>query len=184
MGIAILRNLVILSVVALAALLSAACAESSPTPAAGPPIYPDAQPGSDWTRVVAPGWSDQAGFSLMLPTGWEFMELQGIDSYVGEVTGDGMRLTFDYGRYSWSLNPEDEPEHEYIVQFEEFGGREAKLLLPVDSTTSSSEPYEAATGVYFGNLDDGYELNIVGRGLTQEQQRVAVAIFRSIRLLE
>ena len=87
--------------------------------------------------------------------------------------------------FIWSLNPEDEPEHEYIVQFEvAFGGREAKSLLPVDSTTSSSEPYEAATGVYFGNLDDGYELNIVGRGLTQEQQRVAVAIFRSIRLLE
>ena len=45
-------------------------------------------------------------------------ELQGIDSYVGEITGDGVRLMFDYGRYGWNLTPEDEPEHEYIVSLE------------------------------------------------------------------
>ena len=112
-------------------------------------------------------------------------ELQGIDSYVGEITGDGVRLMFDYGRYGWNLTPEDEPEHEYIVSFEDIGGREAKLLLAVDSpSNSTTATYEAATGVHFGGLDSNHNLTLEGRGLTREQQRVAVAIFRSIRLPE
>ena len=166
-----------------AVLLLAGCNAGTPTPTGAPFPFPDAQPGPDWTQAVAPGWSDQARFSLMLPPGWKLEELQGIDSYVGEVTGDGVRLMFDYGRYSWNLNPEDEPEHEYIVSYEEIGGREAKLLLAVGSSTKSTASYEAATGVYFGGLDDHQALNMVGRGLTPEQQRVAVAIFRSIRVL-
>ena len=80
--------------------------------------------------MEAPGWSDQPGFSLLLPPGWALNELQGIDSYVGEVTGDGVRLMLDYGSYSWGLNPEDEPEHEYLVSYEDIGGLRAKLLLP------------------------------------------------------
>ena len=120
----------------------------------------------------------------MLPPGWTLKDLQGIDSCVGEITGDGVRLTFDYGRYGWNLNPEDEPEHEYIVSYEDIGGREAKLLLAVDSSSVSTATYDATTGMFFGGLDDNQELTLIGRGLTREQQRVVVAIFRSVRLLE
>ena len=65
------------------------------------------------------------------------------------------------------------------------GGREAKLLLAVDSPSSSTAAtYQAATGVHFGGLDGNQYLKLVGRGLKREQQRVAVAIFRSVRLPE
>ena len=54
------------------------------------------QPPPDWQLVEALGWPDrQAGFSLQLPPGWQLKELQGIDSYVGEIIGDGVRLTYD-----------------------------------------------------------------------------------------
>ena len=141
------------------------------------------QPGPDWTRVEAPGWSDQPGFSLLLPPGWALSELQGIDSYVGEVTGDGVRLMFDYGWYSWGLNPEDEPEHEYLVSYEDIGGLRAKLLLPVKSPSGAAADYSPAIGVYFQNLG-GASFNLIGWGLTPDQQRVAVGIFRSVRILE
>ena len=141
------------------------------------------QPGPDWTRVEAPGWSDQQGFSLLLPPGWALNELQGIDSYVGEVTGDGVRLMFDYGSYSWGLNPEDEPEHEYLVSYEDIGGLRAKLLLPVKSPSGATADHPPAIGVYFHDLG-GASFNLVGRGLTPDQQRVAVGIFRSVRVLE
>ena len=162
-------------------LLLVGCNAGTPAPTAAPSLFPDAQPGSDWIPVVAPGWLGQPGFSLMLPPGWTLNELQGIDSYVGEVVGDGMRLVFDYGSYGWNLTPEDEPEHEYIVSYEDIGGREAKLLLAVDSPSSSTAAtYQAATGVHYGVLDGNQNLTLVGRGLTREQQRVAVAIFRGV----
>ena len=174
--------------VALAAsaiLLLVGCNASTPAPTAASSPFPDAQPGSDWIPAVAPGWPDQPGFSLMLPPGWTLNELQGIDSYVGEVVGDGMRLVFDYGRFGWNLTPEDEPEHEYIVSYEDIGGREAKLLLAVDSSSSSTAAtYQPATGVNFGGLYGNQDLTLVGRGLTREQQRVAVAIFRGVRFPE
>ena len=161
--------------VAVIVLLLAACTAATPTPSLP---FPDARPGPDWTRVVAPGWSSQRGFSLMLPPGWELNELQGIDSYIGEVTGDDIRLRFDYGGYSWGLNPEDEPEfdYEYLESYEDIGGLPAKLLVSMD-------PYGGHTGVYFENLG-GPSLNLIGWGLTPEQQRVALAIFRSIRVAE
>ncbi len=81
------RKLLLLSISALAIVLFAGCNASSPTPAVTADIVPDSQPGSDWTRAEAPGWSDQTGFSVMLPPGWTLTELQGVDSYVGEVTG-------------------------------------------------------------------------------------------------
>ncbi len=46
-----------------------------------------------WKEVEAPGYSSQPGFALKLPEGWELRELQGIDSYVGEIVGDSTRST-------------------------------------------------------------------------------------------
>lgn len=129
-----------------------------------------------WNEVQAPGWPSQPGFALKLPPGWELQERQGIDSYVGEIVGDGVRLTFDYGAYSWDLDPVDDPEHEYNVSHEEIGGVSAKLVWPKGSS-------QGFTGVYFSTLG-GPELNIYGKDLTQEQQRTALAIFRSVRNLE
>ena len=148
---------------------------SPPTPKEpGFKQFDDALPSSDWRIVEAPGWPSQPGFSLRLPPGWELNELQGIDSYVGEVTGYGVRLTFDYGGFSWSLDPADDPVHTYIAAYEDIGGVEAKLLISIEARSGY-------TGVYFANLD-GPSLNLVGEGLTPEQQQIAVAIFRSIRL--
>ena len=132
-----------------------------------------AQPAPDWSLANVPGWTSQPGFSLRIPPGWRVVQNQGIDSYVGEVLGDGIRLRFDYGGFSWSLNPADDPEHQYAVIYEDIGGIEGKLLIPVDAS-------EGSTGVYFARLD-GPSLNLIGHDLTPEQQRTAVAIFRSVR---
>ena len=88
----------------------------------------------------------------MLPTGWQLIQVQGIDSYVGEVTGEGVRLMFDYGNYSRPLNPEDEHEHEYIVAYEKIGGRDAELKVPAGAPSGSEASYTAATGVTLRKL--------------------------------
>ena len=147
-----------------------------PTPKeSGLQQFADARPSPDWRVGEAQGWPSQPGFSLRLPPRWEFKELQGIDSYVGEVIGDGVRLTFDYGGFSWSLDPADDPAHTYTVAYENIGVVEAKLLISMDAGSGY-------TGVYFANLG-GPSLNLVGEGLTPEQQQTVIAVFRSIRLL-
>ena len=182
------------SILGLAVLVLAACSTAAPsaTPTApsevgwgdGPgtvlpsgtlQLFPSAQPSPDWTLVEAPGWAYVPGFSLRLPPGWELHELQGIYSYVGEVVGDNVRLEFDYGAHSWTLDPAEDPERVYAVAYEGIGGVEAKLVIP----TGDSGGY---TGIYFENLG-GQSFNLVGEDLTPEQQQTAFAIFRSIRSL-
>ena len=132
-----------------------------------------AQPSPDWALVEAPGLADQPGFSLRLPTGWELRETQPLDSYVGELGGDGVKLRFDYGRFSPSLDPASDPEHIYVLRYEAIGGYEAKLVIPLDTSGG-------LTGVHFRAID-GLRLTLWGEDLTPDQQRTALAILRTIR---
>ena len=124
-------------------------------------------------EVEAPGLADQPGFSLRLPTGWELRETQPLDSYVGELVGDGVKLRFDYGRFSPSLDPASDPEHIYVLRYEAIGGYEAKLVIPLDASGG-------LTGVHFRAID-GLRLTLWGEDLTPDQQRTALAILRTIR---
>ena len=173
-----MRKLTGFVLASLVALSLTACSATPPTIPSTSSLFPDIQPGPDWTRVTAQGWTDQTGFSLMVPPEWTLNELQGIDSYVGEVVGDETCLVFDYGSYSWGLDPDDEPEYdfEYRESYEDIGDLPAKLLI-------SMNPSGGHTGVYFRDLG-GQRMNLIGWGLTPEQQRVAIAIFRSIRVAE
>jgi hypothetical protein len=67
-------------------------------------------------------------FFVHAPPGWEFHKLPGIDSYVGDFVGDGVRLEFDYGQYSNSFDEDNEPE--YVVVHEKIRGYEAKIVHP------------------------------------------------------
>ena len=132
---------------------------------------------SDWqTAGVSHG---ERGFSLSLPPGWQLNEFQGIDSYVGEIVAEGVRLEYDLGWYSSSLVDDDDPAH--IVTYEDIGGRRAKLVRPKEGT-------EGLVGVYIEDFHGGgseslpsFRLQISGRGLTPEQQETSFTIFRSIR---
>ncbi len=115
------------------------------------------------------------GFSLRLPPAWKVNELRGIDSYVGEVVGFGVRLIFDYGAYSPQLNYGNDPEAPHSVFYDTIGGVEAKLVTPTGELGG-------ITGAYFKNLG-GPKLTLWGEDLTPAQQQVAFAIFRSIRNL-
>ena len=134
----------------------------------------------EWKLVEASGWP--GGFSLRLPQGWQLNELQGIDSYVGEIIGGDGRLTFDFGWYSNSLVNDDDLR--YIVTYEEIGGRRAKLVRP------RAEGDGLITGVYFEDFDGSNldipsqnRLQISGGGLTPDQPETALAVFRTIRPL-
>jgi len=123
---------------------------------------------------VATCWQklDTGPFSILAPLGWEFHQLMGIDSYVDEFVGDGISLTFDFGRYSTELRKAKKPE--YIVTKESIGGLSAKVVRP--RTTGNG-----LTGVYLRKIPGHEELCLWGRDLTAAQQELALKMFETIQ---
>lgn len=122
---------------------------------------------SDWHRV------DASAFSLFAPAGWEFHQLQGVDSYVGEFVGDGVVLKFDFGRYSNPLKEEKTPA--YIVSHKSIAGLRVKIVSP-------KTPGHGVTGVYFPNVGHSNALCLWGQDLTSTQQELVLKIFETIRV--
>ncbi len=121
---------------------------------------------SSWHKV------DAGPFSILAPSGWEFHQLQGIDSYVGEFVGDGVVLNFDFGRYSNPLDEAKKPA--YAVVHESIGGSDAKIVSP-------KKPGHGVTGIYFPKVSGSNKLCLYGQNLTSTQQELVLKIFETIR---
>ena len=145
---------------------------------------------SNWSSTPAPNdstptinevptnWQfvDANSFTLSLPPGWEFNKLQGIDSYVGEFVGDGVKLSFDFGWYSNSLADDNDPDH--VVTYKTIDGYKAKIVFPKITG-------KGTTGVYFADLGGKIQktsFQISGRDLTKSQQETALKIFQTIKI--
>jgi hypothetical protein len=129
--------------------------------------HPDrvAEP-SNWHKV------DAGPFSIQAPSGWELHQLTGVDSYVGEFVGDGVALTFDFGRSSSSLN--QAKKQDYVIAKESIGGHGAKVVSPRTSG-------HGITGVYFRKVPGGDALCLWGKDLSPVQQELVLKIFKTIR---
>lgn len=137
------------------------------------PPQPTGQEGLTTTAASANWHKVDAGpFSILAPSGWEFHQLQGFDSYVGEFVGDGIVLKFDFGRYSNSLKEEKKPT--YVVIHKSIGGRRAKIVSP-------RIPGHGITGAYFRNVGDSNALTLFGHDLTSTQQELVLKIFETLR---
>jgi hypothetical protein len=120
---------------------------------------------ANWHKV------DAGPFSILAPSGWEFHQLPGVDSYVGEFVGDGVVLTFDFGGYSNPLREERKPA--YVVIYKSIGGRRAKIVSP-------RTPGHGITGVYFRNVGDSNALTLFGHDLASTQQELVLKIFETL----
>jgi len=114
---------------------------------------------------------DAGPFSISAPSGWEFHQLTGVDSYVGEFVGDGVTLTFDFGRYSTELRRVKKPAS--ILTGKSIDGRNGKLVRP-------RNPGNGITGVLV-RLDKHNALCLWAKDLSVEQQALALKIFDTLR---
>jgi hypothetical protein len=115
---------------------------------------------------------DAGPFSISAPPGWEFHQLSGIDSYVGEFLGDGVALPFDFGGYSNDLKEAKKPA--YVIAHRSIGGFPAKIVSP-------RTPGHGLTAVYFHSVGDSNGLCLWGKDLTSPQQELVLKIFETIR---
>lgn len=114
---------------------------------------------------------DAGPFSISAPSGWEFHQLPGVDSYVGEFVGDGMALTFDLGRYSTELQHAKTPS--YIITKKSIDGRSAKVVSP--RTRGNG-----ITGVLV-RLGGHEALCLWGKNLSVDQEALAFKVFETLR---
>jgi hypothetical protein len=133
------------------------------------------QPQCDGASLSSPTcWHevDAGAFSLSAPMAWEILQLQGVDSYVGEFVGGGVVLRFDFGEYSNPLKEEKKPA--YVVVHKSIGGLRAKIVSP-------KTPGHGVTGIFFPSTFGSNKLCLFGQDLTSTQQELALKIFETIR---
>lgn len=121
---------------------------------------------SDWAML------DQGDFTLYAPAGWTHTSEQGIDSAVGNFSGDGIILRYDYGNYSGFLD--NGTEDAYDVTEETINGFEAKIATP--KTTG-----EGRTVLFFENIRETARFSMSADDLNTEQEALALQIFHTIQ---
>ncbi|MBP6911722.1 MAG: hypothetical protein KBB88_00785 [Candidatus Pacebacteria bacterium] len=120
-------------------------------------------PPSTWLPV------ETEKFSVYLPYGWKFEELQGVDSYVGRFTNGITTFTFDYGRYSTHIIREG--DERYTTIYETIDRKNAELVRPKTTTGT-------ITGVYIDHGDE--DLTITGNSLSTANQDLLFNIARTV----
>lgn len=109
-------------------------------------------------------------------------ELQGIDSYVGNINGFGISLSFDYG---WYTGPATNlPADEYFVTEEEINGHYKQIVKPVDSELNY-------TRIHLYKISDSVEspggynsLTIYTNNLNTEEQEMIIEVFNNVVIVD
>ncbi|MEJ2882216.1 hypothetical protein [Pedobacter sp. GR22-6] len=117
---------------------------------------------------------DYKDFTIEVPSHWEKVKVQGIDSYVGRFSISANEYAgFDLGRYSSKLEGEDQ-----IYEFTTISNKKAKIVRPKVSG-------KGLTGVYIdsiGNTPYGrirFQLN--GRNLTAANEELLLTAIKTIK---
>lgn len=118
---------------------------------------------TDWQKI------DAVALSIVAPPGWEFHQLQGVDSYVGEFAGDGFVLKFDFGEYSNPLKEEKKPA--YVIVHKSIAGLPSKVVSP-------KALGHGITGIYFPRTFGGNKLSLLGQDLSSTQEELGAEDIR------
>ena len=122
---------------------------------------------ASWHKVEA------VAFSLFAPSAWQFHQLEGVDSYVGEFVGDDVVLRFGFGGYSSGCFKHAK-KPAYVIAQKSIGGFRAKIASPRTQG-------HGFTGIYFPKVARSTGLCLWGQDLTSAQQEIVLRIFETIR---
>lgn len=118
-------------------------------------------------------------YEMEIPESFIFKEGTGFDSYIGTITGDGIKINFDYG--SWSLPPQNWDPEKYEFKHETFDSIERYILVPENPELKAGIHIRDLNNIQNGNY---VSLNMVAANLSREQQILVVKIFESVYFKE
>jgi len=122
------------------------------------------------TRPDPPQKLDFRSFSLLAPTNWKKITLEGIDSYVGGLTNGKDSLIFDFGRYSAEITDEEKGNHLYAG--DTVNGLYA--IIPIPKNAGSGR-----IAIYFPKVRGEDKFNLMGWNIASTDS--VLQIFKSIR---
>ncbi|QQR55281.1 lipoprotein [Candidatus Peregrinibacteria bacterium] len=152
-------------------LILTACSETAPvetdptdeTPTKAVDIEIDS---SDWVALQG------QGFYVLAPAGWTLTSEQGVESYAGTISGDGMSLSFDYGAF---VDDEFKDQNaDYASSKENIDGKDSIIYLPRNTI-------EGKLGIFM-NVSENEKLSMTGEALDLNERLTLLKVLRSVEL--
>lgn len=171
---------------------------SSTSPSVGPELTEttilEGGPDYDWVRISAR--SDLNSFTILVPAGWKFKNLQGIDSLVGNLTNGEITLSYDFGAFSgrpYSSSYrilDDVPNPPHIQWKEDLLAGDFEFVrpeTPVDAKNAVTGALIKLANPKEPNLpldtaSGPMRLSFRATGLDNEEQETVLAMFRTVQL--
>jgi len=121
-------------------------------------------------------------YLFQFPSEFSLVPGQGTDSYIGNINGTDISLSFDYG---WYTGPSSNlPEDEYIVTEDEIEGHFRQIVKPIDSQNNY-------TKIYMYKISDqvdspyGYNrLTMSVKNITSAQQDLIISVFSNVEITD
>ena len=136
----------------------------------------------DDTIRIEPSSVQIGNYLFTFPNKFTIEEEQGIDSYVGNVYGSGISISFDYGQYTSPVS--DLPEDEYFITEVEIEGHYKQIVKPMNSQ-------EHYTRIHLFKISDSIEspdsynsLTMLTNNLTIDEQDMIIAVFNNVEIVE
>jgi len=133
-------------------------------------------------EIVEPSLPIKIGrYQFQFPLGFSLVPGNGIDSYIGNINGNGISLSFDYGAYT--IPSSNLPASEYEVVEDEIGGNFRQIVKPFDSQNNFTKIYMYS---YSAALDDPSfhsRLTLRVKNITPAEQEMIIDVFNAVEIV-
>jgi len=164
--------------------------ENIPNPVAGTIRWTGADfegyNGTEWLsltgRSIESNPIEIGSYVFNFPSGFTLVPAQGIDSYVGNIEGAGISLSFDYGWYTSPVS--NLPEDEYEVVEDELNGHFRQIVKPVDSELNITRIHLYKISDQIGSPFGYNSLTITVKSISLDEQAMIIEVFNGVEISE
>ena len=122
---------------------------------------------SDWQEL------DLKAFSISIPKQWHYQKEQGVDSFVGEISGPKITLFFDYSGMGYASHLDELTEEN--IHIDSTDNFITKIIWP-------KIVGKGTTGIYIHSRKSSLNFQMNGKNLSEKDQELALRAFKSIVL--
>jgi hypothetical protein len=119
-------------------------------------------------------WINVGPFKIATPPNWSFEDpgKQG-DSFIGEITGPNVKLSFDCSDMGYANRLSDDSAKNYNIKIDTTDKYIIKTLWPKVSE-------KGMTGVYIHSRSSSFNFQMNGKNLSSENEHLALKAFKTI----